>query len=182
MIKRKIPKIYWKDNVVADHLEDIRSRARQLFRKGTIYGLVCVDQDSKTIAVNHSIDTSINYYDLGNIGAQLFGVARQAMDLFDTKALKAGFLVFEDMQLVIRSVGKVNLSKKGLREVLVILMADVKFSIGMLLLQLNSAAAKIRKAIEENDKIKRDLSLGEQEFKKRLIDILNTDRKAKAQG
>jgi len=82
-----IPKVLYQ-NKITEVLDDIRYQYGMLTRKGYIYGLIAIDQDAKIIAIDSRFDRKLNYWDLGSIGAALYGVARQGQDFFETESLE----------------------------------------------------------------------------------------------
>jgi len=116
-----IPKILYK-NKITDVLDDIRFNYGKLTRKGYIYGLIAIDQDAKIIAIDSRFDRKLNYWDLSSIGAALYGVARQGQDFFETEELERASLIYRDMRLFVKSIGKVELQKKGKRDILVVIV------------------------------------------------------------
>ncbi|KKM62928.1 hypothetical protein LCGC14_1516740 [marine sediment metagenome] len=93
----KIPKILYK-NKISEVLDDIRYNYGKLTRKGYIYGLLTIDQDTKIIAIDSRFDRKLNYWDLSSIGAALYGVARQGQDFFEASYLKRATLIYNDMR------------------------------------------------------------------------------------
>ena len=110
-----IPKILYK-NKITDILDEIRDNYGVLTRKGYIYGLITIDQDAKVIAINSRFDRQLNYWDLSSIGAALYGVSRQGQDFFEANYLERAAIIYDNLQLFVRSIGDVNVpSKKNLK-------------------------------------------------------------------
>ena len=130
-----VPKALY-ENQVSNVLDEIRYNYGMLTRKGYIYGLIAIDQDAKIIAVDSRFDRKLNYWDLSSIGAALYGVARQAQDFFETDSLVRATLIYKDLQLYVKSIGDIVLTKKGKREILVVLLVDNMVNIGVLILQM----------------------------------------------
>ncbi|MFX1490173.1 MAG: hypothetical protein ACFFBI_13555, partial [Promethearchaeota archaeon] len=107
-----IPKVLYK-NKITDVLDDIRFNYGKLTRKGYIYGLIAIDQDAKIIAIDSRFDRKLNYWDLSSIGAALYGVARQGQDFFESESLERALIIYNDMRLFVKSIGQVELQKKG---------------------------------------------------------------------
>jgi predicted regulator of Ras-like GTPase activity (Roadblock/LC7/MglB family) len=165
-----VPKVLY-ENKIADVLDEIRYSYGKLTRKGVIYGLITIDQDAKIIAIDSRFDRKLNYWDLSSIGAALYGVARQAQDFFDTQNLIRATLIFKDLQLYVKSIGYVDLPKKGRREILVILLVNNEVNIGVLILQMSKFAQKIQEAVKHNSEIMSKLEMNEAELKKYLQDL-----------
>mgnify|MGYP006292789765 CR=1 FL=1 len=160
----KIPKVLYK-NSISDMLDEVKDNYGKLVRRGYIYGLIAIDQDAKIIAVDKRIDRDINYFDLSSVGAALYGVARQGKDFFETQELKRATIIYQDLQLYVKSIGRVTLAKKGKREVLIVILSDHKVNLGVILLQLQKYGKLIRTEIEKSGTILENLEKSEHEFK-----------------
>lgn len=163
----QIPKVFYQNNITKV-LDDIRMNYGKLTRRGYIYGLIAIDQDAKIIAVDTHFDRHLNYWDLSSIGAALYGVARQGQDFFEADMLERATIIYNNLQLFVKSIGKVNLEDKGLREVLIVLLTEKEVNIGVLILQMKRFGPKIRKEIEDSSVITQRLKLNEQELKKHI--------------
>ncbi len=159
-----IPKILY-ENKITEVLDEIRYNYGKLTRKGYIYGLITIDQDAKIIAIDSRFDRKLNYWDLSSIGAALYGVARQGQDFFETEELERASLIYRDMRLFVKSIGKVELQKKGKRDILVVILTDNDVNLGVMILQMSNFALKIRQEIEKNEKMKETLRMSEEEIK-----------------
>lgn len=159
-----IPKILYQ-NKITEVLDEIRYNYGKLTRKGYIYGLIAIDQDAKIIAIDSRFDRKLNYWDLSSIGAALYGVARQGQDFFETEELERASLIYRDMRLFVKSIGKVELQKKGKRDILVVILTDNDVNLGVIILQMSNFAIKIRQEIEKNEKMKETLRMSEEEIK-----------------
>ncbi|MFX1356690.1 MAG: hypothetical protein ACFFA8_05335 [Promethearchaeota archaeon] len=165
-----VPKALY-ENEISEVLDEIRHSYGILTRKGFIYGLIAIDQDAKIIAIDSRFDRKLNYWDLSSIGAAMYGVARQAQDFFDTQSLIRATLIFKDLQLFVKSIGQVNLKRKGDREILVILLVNNEVNIGVLILQMNKFSEKIREAIKRNNEIMSKLEMTETELKEHIKNL-----------
>ncbi|MFX0042546.1 MAG: hypothetical protein ACFE8L_06510 [Candidatus Hodarchaeota archaeon] len=159
-----IPKILY-ENKITEVLDEIRYNYGKLTRRGYIYGLIAIDQDAKIIAIDSRFDRKLNYWDLSSIGAALYGVARQGQDFFETEELERASLIYRDMRLFVKSIGKVELQKKGKRDILVVILTDNEVNLGVVILQMSNFALKIREEIEKNEKMKETLRMSEEEIK-----------------
>ena len=74
-------------NPVAAMLDDLRRKYAQLSRVGKLFGLIVADQNAKVLAANSFFHTKLNYWDVGAIGAALYGVGKQARDFFHADKL-----------------------------------------------------------------------------------------------
>jgi len=165
-----VPKALY-ENEISKVLDEIKYSYGILTRKGFIYGLIAIDQDAKIIAIDSRFDRKLNYWDLSSIGAALFGVARQAQDFFETESLIRATLIYKDLQLYVKSIGQVELQKKGKREILIVLLVDKDVNIGIIILQMNKFAQKIQQAIMRNNEIINKLEMNEIELKKHLEEM-----------
>ena len=158
MIISNIPKVLYQ-NKISGVLDEIRDNYGKLTRKGYIYGLIAIDQDAKIIAIDSRFDRQLNYWDLSSIGAALYGVSRQGQDFFDAKYLERASIIYNDLQLFVKSIGHVNIQKKGKREILIVLLADKEVNIGVIILQMNRFGLKIKNEIELSGEIKKTLKM-----------------------
>jgi predicted regulator of Ras-like GTPase activity (Roadblock/LC7/MglB family) len=165
-----VPKALY-ENEISKVLDEIKYTYGVITRKGFIYGLIAIDQDAKIIAIDSRFDRKLNYWDLSSIGAALFGVARQAQDFFETDSLIRATLIYKDLQLYVKSIGQVELQKKGKREILIVLLVDKDVNIGVIILQMNKFGQKIREAIKHNNAIINKLEMNETELKKHLEEM-----------
>ncbi|MFX0073587.1 MAG: roadblock/LC7 domain-containing protein [Candidatus Hermodarchaeota archaeon] len=162
-----IPKVLYQ-NKITEILDEMRENYGKLTRKGFVYGLLTIDQDAKIIAVDSRFDRKLNYWDLSSIGAALYGVSRQGQDFFDTDYLERASIIYNNLQLFVKSIGEVNIQNKGKREILVVLLADKEVNIGVIILQMNRFGQKIKKIIENSGTIKKTLKMTEKELKEHI--------------
>ena len=165
-----IPKVLYQ-NKITEVLDDIRYNYGILTRKGYIYGLIAIDQDAKIIAIDSHFDRKLNYWDLSSIGAALYGVARQGQDFFETESLERATIIYSDMRLFVKSIGNVELQKKGKRDILIVLLTDNDVNLGVMILQMSKFAIKIREEIERNEQMKHVLRMPEQEIKEHIKEL-----------
>lgn len=165
-----IPKALY-ENEISKVLDEVRYNYGMLTRKGYIYGLIAIDQDAKIIAVDSRFDRKLNYWDLSSIGAALYGVARQAQDFFETDSLVRATLIYKDLQLYVKSIGDIFLTKKGKREILVVLLVDNMVNIGVLILQMRKFSIKLKQEITKSQTVMNKLQMTEQELKEHLKDL-----------
>ena len=165
-----IPKILYK-NSITDVLDEIKYNYGMLTRKGIVYGLITIDQDAKIIAIDSHFDRKLNYWDLSSIGAALYGVALQGQDFFESESLERATIIYSDMRLFVKSVGKVEIQKKGKRDILIVMLTDNDVNLGVAFLQLSNFATKIRKEIENNQIAQRTMKMSEEEIKKHIKEL-----------
>jgi len=163
-----VPKILY-ENKISEILDEIRDNYGVLTRKGYIYGLIAVDQDAKIIAIDSRFDRQLNYWDLSSIGAALYGVSRQGQDFFEANYLERASIIYNNLQLFVRSIGEVYISnRKAKREILVVVLADKDVNIGVMILQMNRFALKIKSEIERSGSIQNTLKMTEKELKEHI--------------
>lgn len=162
-----VPKVLYQ-NKIAEILDEVRDSYGKLTRKGYIYGLIAIDQDAKIIAIDSRFDRTLNYWDLSSIGAALYGVSRQGQDFFDADYLDRASIIYNNLQLFVRSIGQVNIKKKGQREILIILLADKDVNVGVIILQMSRFGLKIKNEIEKSGSIKNTLKMSEKELKEHI--------------
>ncbi len=167
-----IPKVLYQ-NKITEVLDDIRYQYGILTRKGYIYGLIAIDQDAKIIAIDSRFDRKLNYWDLSSIGAALYGVARQGQDFFETESLERATIIYSDMRLFVKSIGNIELQKKGKRDILIVLLTDNDVNLGVMILQMSKFAIKIKEEIERNEHMKHVLKMPEQEIKEHIKELKN---------
>ncbi|MFX0141272.1 MAG: roadblock/LC7 domain-containing protein [Candidatus Hodarchaeota archaeon] len=160
-----VPKVLY-ENKISEILDEIRDNYGVLTRKGYIYGLIVVDQDAKIIAIDSRFDRQLNYWDLSSIGAALYGVSRQGQDFFEADYLERAAIIFNNLQLFVKSIGDVYIEeKKCKREILIVLLADSDVNIGVITYQMKRVAPKIKFEIERSMVIQESLKMSEKELK-----------------
>ena len=166
----QIPKVLYK-NKISTILNEIRDNYGKLTRKGYIYGIIAVDQDAKIIAVDSRFDRKLNYWDLSSIGAAMYGVARQGQDFFEADYLDRATIIYNNMQLFVKSITLVKINDKEKREILIILLCDNDVNIGVMILQMQKFATIIKKEIEQSGEIKNTLKMTEKELKEHIKEL-----------
>ena len=133
--------------------------------------MITIDQDAKVIAIDTRFDRTLNYWDLSSIGAALFGVSRQGQDFFEADYLERATIIYNNLQIFVKSIGTVNIDEKHQRDILIVILADKEVNIGVLILQMNRFAPQIKIEIEKSSSITNTLKMGEIELKKHIKDI-----------
>lgn len=165
-----IPKVLY-ENKITEVLDDIRYNYGKLTRKGYIYGLIAIDQDAKIIAIDSRFDRKLNYWDLSSIGAALYGVARQGQDFFETESLERATIIYSDMRLFVKTIGNIELQKKGKRDILIVLLTDTEVNLGVMILQMSKFAQRIKEEIEKNEHMKNVLKMPEKDIKEHIKEL-----------
>lgn len=75
------------------------------------------------------------------------------------------------MRLFVKSIGAVELQKKGKRDILVVLLTDNEVNLGAIFLQLSHFAKKIREEIIQNQSAQRMLKMSEREIKEHIKEL-----------
>jgi predicted regulator of Ras-like GTPase activity (Roadblock/LC7/MglB family) len=108
---------------------------------------------------------------LSSIGAALYGVARQGQDFFETESLEQATIIYSDMRLFVKSIGNIELQKKGKREILIVLLTDNNVNLGVMFLQMSNFAKKIKEEIEKNKQVKHVLKMPEKDIKEHIKEL-----------
>jgi predicted regulator of Ras-like GTPase activity (Roadblock/LC7/MglB family) len=151
-------------NELSTLLDEFRIRYAKLSREGRIFGLIIADQDAKVIAVNTFYDDSINHWDMGALGAALYGIAKQGQSYFRATDLDRANLVYGNRQIFVHNVGNVQLTNGKQREVILIVIGDRQTNFGLIVMQMRQYAPKIKSYIEQNEQVQASLDMTEQEF------------------
>lgn len=165
-----IPEIL-QQNKIAELLNSLQSNYAQLAKGGSIKGLIVVDQDAKVIAVNRLFMTKSNFWDLGAIGAALFGVSRQAKDFFSANEMEHAMLIYGDTQFFVHSIGAIKFANGKQRELLIVVLADKNINIGLVMLQLRKFAPKIKNEIEKDMMAQETMQMTEKELKQHILNL-----------
>jgi predicted regulator of Ras-like GTPase activity (Roadblock/LC7/MglB family) len=158
-------------NNLAKILDDLRRAYGKLSRIGRIYGLAITDQDAKVLAVNSFFDNNMNYWDIGAIGAALYGVSNQAKDFFNAGDLERASLIYNNNQFFVHSIGRVSLSNGNSRELILIIIGDRKINVGLVIMQMKKFVNKIRAQVEEDEKAQSVMQMSEKEFLSHITDL-----------
>ena len=152
-------------------LDQIRKDYAQLSRSGQIDGLMIADQDAKVLAVNTFFEDRINYWDIGVIGAALYGVSKQGKDFFRSTEIDRTMICYQDTQFFVQRIGDIDLDNGRQRELLLIVIGNRALNIGLVILQMQKYAAKIRTRVEEDATLKDHLQMSETQFNDHLLEI-----------
>lgn len=158
-------------NELTKILDEVQRAYAQLSRIGRINGLVIADQDAKVLATNTHFDTRINYWDIGAIGAALFGVAKQGRDFFKAEDLERAIMLYKNTQLFVQTIGNIHLKGNRLRELILIVLADKQINIGLMNLQMQKFSKQIKEQVEQDQQSQEIMVKSEQEMVKHLNDL-----------
>ncbi len=88
-------------------------------------------------------------WDMGGIAAALHGVARQASQYFGCSSLDRVAITFGNMQFFVQAIGSVEIGDgRPARELLLVILADEKVKMGVVLVQMRKVAPRIVEAIK----------------------------------
>jgi predicted regulator of Ras-like GTPase activity (Roadblock/LC7/MglB family) len=136
--------------VITPLLDEIARDYAKLTGWGGMKGILLVDQDAKVIAKNTMFGLK-KPWDMGGIGAALHGVAKQASQYFGCNAMARTTISFGNLQLFVHALGSVDMGDgKPPRELLLVVLADEKVKMGIVLVQLQKQAPKIVDAIAKS--------------------------------
>ncbi len=158
-------------NNLAKILDEFRTKYLQLARNSQLHGIVICDQDAKVLAVNSFFDDSINYWDIGAIGAALYGVSKQGKDFFGASDLERASLIFANTQFFVHSIGSVHVESSRTRELVLILIGSKRMNIGLAVMQMRKFAPRIKKEVETDIKTQSAMKMSEQEFFKHISEL-----------
>jgi len=152
-------------------LDEIARDHARLTGFGGMKGILLVDQDAKVIAKNSMFGLK-KPWDMGGIAAALHGVAKQASQYFGCSALDRVAISFGDMQFFVQAIGAVETGDgKPPRELLLVILADQKVKMGIVLVQMKKVAGRIIDAIQASQPDMNLLRLTEREVKAYLMHI-----------
>nr|MDO8112064.1 hypothetical protein [Candidatus Sigynarchaeota archaeon] len=133
--------------IITPLLDDLAREHARLTGFGGMRGILLVDQDAKVIAKNSMFGLK-KPWDMGGIAAALHGVAKQASQYFGCAALDKVAITFGNMQFFVQAIGAVDMGAgKAPRELLLVILADEKVKMGIVLLQMKKIAGRIIAAI-----------------------------------
>ncbi|MFX0002939.1 MAG: hypothetical protein ACFFAA_03745 [Promethearchaeota archaeon] len=75
------------------------------------------------------------------------------------------------MRLFVKSIGNIELQKKGKRDILIVLLTDNDVNLGVMILQMSKFAEKIKEEIERNEHVKNVLRMPEKEIKEHIKEL-----------
>jgi predicted regulator of Ras-like GTPase activity (Roadblock/LC7/MglB family) len=152
-------------------LDEIRIDYGKLSKIGRLDGLCISDQDAKVLAVNTFFDTKLNYWDIGAIGAALYGVSKQGRDFFKSAEMERSMMLYKDTQFFVQNIGNIDLENGRQRELILIIIGDKALNIGLVMLTMNRYVSRIRDQIEADQQLQDTLQMSETEFNKHLNEI-----------
>ncbi|HME53405.1 MAG TPA: hypothetical protein VKM55_14370 [Candidatus Lokiarchaeia archaeon] len=155
-------------------LDEIARDHARLTGFGGMKGILLVDQDAKVIAKNSMFGLK-KPWDMGGIAAALHGVAKQASQYFGCSALDKVAITFGDMQFFVQSIGAVDTGDgKPPRELLLVILADGKVKMGIVLVQMKKMATRIVQAIKASVPDMNLLRLDERSVREYLVGLGTT--------
>jgi predicted regulator of Ras-like GTPase activity (Roadblock/LC7/MglB family) len=157
-----------RNNSLSKILDAIRLNYGHLSRNGRINGLIIADQDAKVLAVNSLFENQINYWDIGAIGAALYGVSKQGKDFFHAEDLERATMIYQNTQFFVESIGVITIEENRKRELILIILGDKAINIGLVVMQMKKFAPEIKATIEADTTAKTTMQLSEEEFMKQI--------------
>ncbi len=129
-------------------LDELAREHARLTGFGGMRGILLVDQDAKVIAKNSMFGLK-KPWDMGGIAAALHGVARQASAYFGGSSLDRVAITFGNMQFFVQAIGSVDAGDgRPARELLLVILADERVKMGIVLVQMKKVAPRIVEAIK----------------------------------
>jgi predicted regulator of Ras-like GTPase activity (Roadblock/LC7/MglB family) len=136
--------------VITPLLDDLAREHAKLTGFGGMRGILLVDQDAKVIAKNSMFGLK-KPWDMGGIAAALHGVAKQASQYFGCSSLDRVAITFGNMQFFVQAIGSLDAGDgRPARELLLVILADEKVKMGIVLVQMKKIAPKIVEAIRKS--------------------------------
>ena len=136
--------------VITPLLDDLAREYAKLTGFGGMKGILVVDQDAKVIAKNSMFGLK-KPWDMGGIAAALHGVAKQASLYFGCSSLDRVAITFGNMQFFVQAIGSIEADDgRTARELLLVILADDKVKMGIVLVQMKRVAPRIVEAIQQS--------------------------------
>ncbi|MFX0098295.1 MAG: roadblock/LC7 domain-containing protein [Candidatus Hodarchaeota archaeon] len=158
-------------DTVTPLLDQIAKDYARLTGRGGMRGILLVDQDAKVIAKNSMFQFK-RPWDMGAIGAALYGVAGQSQRYFNCSSMERVSIIFGDMQLFIHNIGKVEMDENETqRDLLLVILADKSVKVGLVIVQMKRFAQAIIDAIKESQNTIDMLHLPERQIKEYLLGL-----------
>ncbi len=152
-------------------LDELAREHARLPGFGGMKGILIVDQDAKVIAKNSMFGLK-RPWDMGGIAAALHGVAKQASQYFGCAALDKVAITFGNMQFFVQAIGTIDAADgRAPRDLLLVILADEKVKMGIVLVQMKKLAARIVEAIKASQADMRLIKLDERSVKDYLLGL-----------
>lgn len=158
-------------NELSQILDTFREKYGRLSRVGRLNGLLIVDQDAKVLAVNQFFDTNLNYWDIGAIGAALYGVSKQGRDFLSARNLNRATMIYDSKQFFVQNIGDIQLSDGRTRELILIALGNAKMNIGLVVMQMQRLAPKILAQVQSDAQMHEVMQMSEKELCRHLETI-----------
>ena len=160
-----------RNNKLSAILDSFREKYGQLSRVGRLNGLLIVDQDAKVLAVNQFFDSNLNYWDIGAIGAALYGVSKQGRDFLNAGDLDRATMIYNSKQFFVQNIGDISLVNGRFRELILIALGDKSMNIGLVVMQMRKLAPKILNQVQSDAKMQEVMQMSEKELSRHLETI-----------
>ncbi|MHA1681818.1 MAG: hypothetical protein ACTSUE_12480 [Promethearchaeota archaeon] len=143
----------------------------RLTGRGGMKGILLIDQDAKVIAQNSMFQLK-KPWDMGGIGAALYGVAKQASMYFSAPSMERISIIFDDVKFFVQSIGVVQPpGNKPNKEILFVILAEKSVKEGLVIIQMKKYARKIIDAVKESMETVKMLNLDERAMKTYLLGL-----------
>jgi predicted regulator of Ras-like GTPase activity (Roadblock/LC7/MglB family) len=160
--------------VITPLLDELAREHAKLTGFGGMKGILLVDQDAKVIAKNSMFGLK-KPWDMGGIAAALHGVARQASQYFGCSSLDRVAITFGNMQFFVQAIGNLDANDgRPARELLLVILADEKVKMGIVLVQMKKIAPRIVEAIRKSAEDMALIKLDERSVREYLIGLKTT--------
>ena len=131
-------------------LDELAREHARLTGFGGMRGILLVDQDAKVIAKNSMFGLK-RPWDMGGIAAALHCVAKQASQYFGCSSLDRVAITFGNMQFFVQAIGSLDANDdRPARELLLVILADERVKMGIVLVQMRKVAPRIVEAIRKS--------------------------------
>ncbi len=157
--------------VITPLLDEFAREHAKLTGFGGMKGILVVDQDAKVIAKNSMFGLK-KPWDMGGIAAALHGVAKQASLYFGCSSLDRVAITFGNMQFFVQAIGTIEAhDTRPARELLLVILADEKVKMGIVLVQMKKIAPRIVEAIQQSRQDMALIRLDERSVKDYLLGL-----------
>ncbi|MHA1792336.1 MAG: hypothetical protein ACTSVI_06800 [Promethearchaeota archaeon] len=152
-------------------LDDLTRSYARLTGRGGIRGVLLIDQDAKVLAKN-SMFCLKRPWNMGAIGAALYGVAKQASLYFNCTAMERVSIIFDSLKFFVHKIGGVPDKKsQNIKEILLVILAEKHVKEGLIIVQMRKYVDRIMKEVKHDQQTMQLLDLDERAVKEYLLGI-----------
>ncbi len=157
--------------VITPLLDELTREHAKLMGFGGMRGILLVDQDAKVIAKNSMFELK-KPWNMGGIAATLHGVAKQASQYFGCSSLDRVAITFGNMQFFIQAIDSIDATDgRSARELLLVILANEKVKMGIVLVQMKKVAPRIVEAIQQSQQDMALIKLDEHSIRDNLVGL-----------